>query len=353
MSAGACRKDLENVARDKGEHVGLMLSRYLQIRVQDAEKKHPAERCALYKAAIDAAKAAESVYKPAYERHCQHLQQAQPYKGEDFAVEGRLIVGLGGENVLETGITLHHTYGVPIIPGSALKGLASHYCDQIWGNEETYVENSATRIEAHKFKLGGEWHRAIFGVTDDSGHIIFHDAWSTPGSLKGDGKHGIILDVMTPHHGDYYVGKDTTGRLFPAPTDFDDPNPVTFLSVTGVFHVAISCGVAGGEGEKWVKLASQLLTEALDHWGVGGKTNAGYGRLKKEPKPDGPPPKTKPDEQAVWLKEMSEDGKFTFVTQEGKEVSCNVVQGVGKKNPLTIGKWCVFSGSKSVKLPGK
>ena len=45
---------------------------------------------------------------------------AQNALRQDLCVGGRLIVGLGGDNVLETGITLHHTYGVPIIPGSAM-----------------------------------------------------------------------------------------------------------------------------------------------------------------------------------------------------------------------------------------
>ncbi len=36
----------------------------------------------------------------------------------------RLVVGLGHNTVLETGLTLHHTWGLPMLPGSALKGLA-------------------------------------------------------------------------------------------------------------------------------------------------------------------------------------------------------------------------------------
>src|SRR5690348_13694917 len=42
----------------------------------------------------------------------------------DIHVKGRMVVGLGSESVLETSICLHRTYGVPYIPGSALKGLA-------------------------------------------------------------------------------------------------------------------------------------------------------------------------------------------------------------------------------------
>jgi CRISPR type III-B/RAMP module RAMP protein Cmr6 len=172
-----------------------------------------------------------------------------------------MVIGLGGENVLETGLTLQHTFGTPLIPGSALKGLAAHYCDQVWGASD------------HKFKLGEEYHETIFGTTEDSGHIIFYDAWITPECLVDS----LKPDVMTPHHGDYYSKKEGA-----APTDFDDPNPITFLSIVGSFHVAVSCDVQSEDGEKWAKLAFKMLTEGLKEWGIGGKTNTGYGRLVLE-----------------------------------------------------------------------
>ena len=41
--------------------------------------------------------------------------------------EWRMIVGLGQTSILETSITLDRITGIPIIPGSALKGLAASY----------------------------------------------------------------------------------------------------------------------------------------------------------------------------------------------------------------------------------
>jgi CRISPR-associated protein Cmr6 len=110
---------------------------------------------------------------------------------------------------------------------------------------------------------GGSHYRTIFGTTDDSGHVVFHDSWSYPGSK------GLVMDVMTPHHGNYYSGKPDA-----APTDFDDPNPVTFLSVAGKFRVAVSC-----ENNDWADFTLTLLKSALKDWGVGGKTSSGYGRM--------------------------------------------------------------------------
>lgn len=249
-------------------HAGLVLRRFLQFAVQDEAKRHPVARTELYATARSSTSNARVVYEMAFRRWSDSTPKTT---SERLDVQGRLIVGLGGDNVLETGITLHHTYGVPIIPGSAMKGLAAHYCDQVWGRAD------------QNFKKLGDYHKILFGTTGDSGHINFHDAWITPDSLQTDGKSGLALDVMTPHHSDYYSDKtyqagENQGKLIP-PTDFDDPTPITFLSVTGAFHIAVSCDVTGDPGERWAKLAFDLLKEALREWGVGGKTSSGYGRL--------------------------------------------------------------------------
>ncbi len=240
-------------------NASLVMDKYLRVPVREDEHKKNARR-ELHQAVQESIDRSEEVYKAAFDRY-KNSTPGPCKAGDCKTVEGlRLIIGIGNENVLETGLTLHHTYGTPIIPGTALKGLASHYCDQVWGAGDG------------KFKRGEEYHRAIFGTSDDSGHFIFHDAWITPETMK----HSLRRDVMTPHHMEYYSGEDK-GQA--APTDFDDPNPVTFLSVAGTFHVAVSCDVPGAEGDKWADLAFRLLTDALREWGIGGKTSAGYGRL--------------------------------------------------------------------------
>lgn len=242
----------------KGENAGLLRDRFLRVAVKD-KKNHPGARRDLFDAMCQSLAQSKEIYRAAYERRKYSFRDLES-KGI-LRTTGRLVIGLGGENVLETGLTLNHTYGTPMIPGTALKGLAAHYCNLAWGAAD------------EKFKLGGKYHQAIFGTTEDSGHIIFHDAWIMPESLEGS----LQPDVMTPHHGDYYSDDKGTSP----PTDFDDPNPVTFLSVVGTFHVAVSCDVSGEEGQKWSKLAFELLSEALKEWGIGGKTNAGYGRMER------------------------------------------------------------------------
>lgn len=261
-------------SRRRGNHPGLVLQRYL-VRQSD-----PEERRKLLDAACEAARSdlLRAVYAEAYRRWERSFAGGRPFRSERLTTAGRLIVGLGSENVLETGLRLHHTYGVPIIPGSALKGLASHYCDETWGQrhcgEDAPPENRRFRCKRSTDEIEGDYHRLLFGTTEDGGVVTFHDAWIVPESLN----HGALrLDVMTPHHPQWQ------SENAPPPTDFDSPTPVSFLSVAGMFDVRLSwSGPADTRREKaeaWTDLAMQILREALAEWGVGGKTSSGYGRL--------------------------------------------------------------------------
>jgi len=260
-------------SRRRGNHPGLILQRYL-IRQSD-----PEERRKLLGAARDAARSdlLRAVYAEAYRRWERSFAGGTPFRSERLTTAGRLIVGLGSENVLESGLRLHHTYGVPIIPGSALKGLASHYCDNMWGQrhlgDDAPQENMRFRRKCSADEVEGDYHRLLFGTTEDGGVITFHDAWIVPESLN-DG--ALRLDVMTPHHPKWQTNEAP-------PTDFDSPVPVSFLSVAGIFDVRLSwsgpASASQDQAEAWTKLAMQLLQEALAEWGVGGKTSSGYGRL--------------------------------------------------------------------------
>jgi CRISPR-associated protein Cmr6 len=284
--------------RPHGQHPGLILLRYLTCAAtgKDSDTK---ERRALLDAAIGAAKsnALHAIYSQAFDRWNASFSNDGQQDVTELRTQGRLIVGLGTENVLETGIRLHHTYGVPFIPGSALKGLAAHYCQEIWGcrhlndvDEERrrFRRPTPAADEQYRKLLRGDaeaqpntsYFRLLFGNTDDSGAIVFHDAWLTPDSLKhNDG--ALHLDVMTPHHPDFQRGPDDA--KFKPPTDFDSPIPIAFLSVSGTFRIRLSwCGPSGTatiEAQAWMQLAITLLQEALAEWGVGGKTSSGYGRL--------------------------------------------------------------------------
>lgn len=266
---------LKSKRADRGQHAGLLLQRYL-CENATGEGGNPEEKRAILQAAITAATNDDvrALYRAAFDRWSASLPtDPAPV---DLATTGRLIVGLGSENVLETGIRLNHNYGMPIIPGSALKGLASHFCDQAWGpTDKKFKKPTKVEDEAYRKFLAGNgpkpddnFHRLLFGSTDDSGCITFHDAWLTP-----DSQRPLALDVMTPHHPKWLDGSVP-------PTDFDSPTPVPFLSVTGKFRIAVSWhGPASDEANNWTELAVSLVCDALKDWGIGGKTTSGYGRL--------------------------------------------------------------------------
>ncbi|MGO9814880.1 MAG: type III-B CRISPR module RAMP protein Cmr6 [Isosphaeraceae bacterium] len=247
---------LKDKRAHRGQHAGLLLQRYL-CENATGDGGNPEEKRAILQAAINAAVNEEvrALYRIAFDRWSSSLPiDPAPV---DLDTAGRLIVGLGSENVLETGIRLHHTYGMPIIPGSALKGLAAHYCNEVWGpTDESFRRESS------------KYHQLLFGTTDDGGCVTFHDAWLTP-----DSQQPLVLDVMTPHHPKWLDGSVP-------PTDFDSPTPVPYLSVTGQFRVTVSWhGPASDKAKNWTELALSLLKDALKDWGVGAKTSSGYGRL--------------------------------------------------------------------------
>jgi CRISPR-associated protein Cmr6 len=170
-------------------------------------------------------------------------------------VKNRLAINLGSESVLETSIALHRLFGVPFIPGSALKGLVSHFLNQ-YGDGD--------------WKKTGKNHKVILGDQDSAGFITFYDALYVPES--GYNGKALYTDVMTPHHQDYYSEKKENNQMLP-PTDWDSPNPVPFISATGEYLIAIS----GPDG--WVELTFDILGKALETEGVGAKTSSGYGRM--------------------------------------------------------------------------
>jgi CRISPR type III-B/RAMP module RAMP protein Cmr6 len=322
------RTQLPQARQQLNAHPGLLLQRYVA---------HPAdgsERWQRAKSDIqDAARTAMpcELYKAAFDRWQNSLPELTATN--ILQTVGRLIVGLGSENVLETGIRLHHAYGMPILPGSALKGLAAHYCDQVWGqSDRRFKKPTQEEDKAYRKWLAGlgpkpedNYHRLLFGTTDDSGCVVFHDGWFVPDSEKEP----LKLDVMTPHHPKWLDGSVP-------PTDFDSPTPVPFLSVSGTFRIAVSWhGPEHPQAKCWTERASQLLRDALHNWGVGGKTTSGYGRLA-DPKDLAVPTASQPGITTAASPAMAPSGavRVRFLGSHDKLKNAFWVQEEGKKRGL-------------------
>jgi len=165
-------------------------------------------------------------------------------------LDGRLFIGQGGASVLETAINLSHTYGVPMIPGTAIKGLV-----------RAYAATQSLSVEHQQLLVGQGSEQP---ETSAAGHVLFHDAWWIPASAKTP----LCPEIVTVHHQDYYSGKANRA------TDFDSPIPNAQIAARGSFLFALECGDL-----KWAHYARDLLAQALEDWGIGGKTAAGYGRF--------------------------------------------------------------------------
>ncbi|MCS7080889.1 MAG: type III-B CRISPR module RAMP protein Cmr6 [Chloracidobacterium sp.] len=267
------RKALRNLVAAGCTHSGLWFDRFLSAQRAEegggtgaATEAGDQPRTALVKEV--AAMKSPALYAEFFTRWRAQLEAfgAQIREAE---VTGRLIVGLGAESATETSIHLHRTYGVPVIPGSALKGLASAYAHQRLASDEW---RKLTQAQAQ-----GAAHRVMFGSMTDKapamGYVTFFDALWMPDSARGP----LAADVMSVHHAAYYRGEHAP------PADWDSPTVVPFLTATGKFLIAL----AGPE--KWVDAAFELLDGALAEMGVGAKTTAGYGRMTLGKKPEPPP----------------------------------------------------------------
>ncbi|AWB44435.1 type III-B CRISPR module RAMP protein Cmr6 [Paenibacillus sp. CAA11] len=208
-----------------------------------------------------------SFYSKCYERY--YDIENQPILSIEVQADSPLAIGHGGVSVLETGLLLHPIYGVPFLPASALKGVASRYAHKSLG--QTYPSLLRT----------GHDYQVIFGTQASAGYVHFHDALITPESVKS----ALKQDVLTPHHKDYngiiLTEEADSGRskAYPAPRDDDSPEPFPFLTVSGRFMIILSFDGEQQEGAKWLQLTQNILLKALEQEGLGAKTNAGYGRL--------------------------------------------------------------------------
>jgi CRISPR-associated protein Cmr6 len=79
---------------------------------------------------------------------------------------------------------------------------------------------------------------------------------------------------MTPIRPKYYGGTS-------APNECLNPIPVTFLSIRGTFRFYVRPeNLQDPLALQWADYGLQLCCQALSLWGIGGKTRAGYGRMR-------------------------------------------------------------------------
>lgn len=197
----------------------------------------------------------------AYRRAYARWEQAWKAAGAqhvELAFSNRLLIGLSNPSLWESGITLNPTYGTPVIPGSACKGLARHFAE------------SHLHVGSNAQGLTRELSDALFGKADGAGEVCFQDAWWVPDSapeLYGKDR-PFVREVVTPHHKDFL---DSAGAKQATP--FDSPVPVPQIAAHGRFLFVVT-GAA-----LWAQHALDILRVALSMEGIGARTPE-YGRAQ-------------------------------------------------------------------------
>lgn len=163
---------------------------------------------------------------------------------------GRLLVNHTGGIVENSNLALHRFFGFPIIPGSALKGIARSAASAMSCEED---KERFARVFGDLEKGG----RASSDEDKErlSGSVAFLQA------LPANSEWKMTVDVLTSHKG----------------CDTKNPVPVFFpaVEVGAVFEFTIAPTARTQDGD--LDFAEKYLKIALSENGVGAKTAAGYG----------------------------------------------------------------------------
>lgn len=267
------------------------------------------------------------------QRQSQQVERLFPNNSTKISLQlqWRMALGLGGESIYETNMTLHHLYGIPYLPSSSIKGvLRSWVISQIFAQPESVpdYEKDYPLVNAEfRAITESKLFCTIFGCPKDIKKVkfkggkpemkknekredkrVYDDSESSAlgGEHQGtvtffDGIPNIApvikTDVMNVHYKDWY--KDIG---YSAPTDTQRTNPVLFLTVSNdnnlkfQTHVAVSKKITlkeiVGDHQQFLivselngdssllDLVKHWLTQALTQHGIGAKTAVGYGYMQ-------------------------------------------------------------------------
>lgn len=196
-------------------------------------------------------------------------------------LEGRLAINLADSLIQNAGICLDRLFGLPYIPGSAIKGVCRHAA-----LAELKAATGAVRTQIF------EHFRSVFGTADNDfsrgamqpyrpllngrsedqkGAIAFLHAYPV-----NDAK--LVVDLTNVHFPDYY----RTGRTEDLSKENPRPNPFPAVEAGAQFAF---CLVLNGINNDSALLAAatRWLHTAVTVRGLGAKNAAGYGWFSLQP----------------------------------------------------------------------
>ncbi|MGA7722677.1 MAG: type III-B CRISPR module RAMP protein Cmr6 [Ignavibacteriaceae bacterium] len=172
----------------------------------------------------------------------------------------------------QLGFFFDHTTGLPVIPGSSVKGVLKSVFPKdkySYGNEKLkYIQDivgGSTNKDA-SFIDGNNWEEIFFGSTKAKRNHIFHDAY-----VSGIQAACRLFedDYITPHTKDIYK----------------NPTPIRFLKVGPGVSFTFQFRLFNYKDKNGNVLLSstdikEIFKKILSDWGIGAKRNVGYGQFK-------------------------------------------------------------------------
>ena len=179
----------------------------------------------------------------------------------------------GSNNAIQLGFSFDYVTGLPVIPGSSVKGTLRstfrNYSDFVL--ECLPEEKRNIDLEKLEYDIFGEWVKGNGKNTPKRGQDIFLDATL----FRGTSTTGRILneEYITAHK----------SKKKEIPDEMAEPNPIKILKVLPDVQFQFSFILRDSVIDK-ITISSQekenLFKELLLLFGIGAKTNVGYGSLK-------------------------------------------------------------------------
>lgn len=254
----------------------------------------------------------------------------------------RLVVNSAGGVLENAGLCLHRNLGFPIIPGSAVKGIARHaaWCD--WEDEkddDEKMKKALSIVEVFGYptnddSLDDYLERVIGKAGKRSGKACFFEAFPTARATTE-------VDILNVHHREYYAGKTDVAL------DNENPNLCYFPTVKAGTEFCFRILRLKGLSDENFNQAVRWLKTGLSMYGIGAKTAAGYGWF------DIPEDKTEIAIDEPFMKDL-ESGYL----KEGKP-RADALKKDYKKGKLVVNTdgrkraFCSFLSRYKIKIGGK
>lgn len=229
--------------------------------------------------AVDAVASAQAAadFCPQWQHFLQSLNPAH-YRCLSASPQSRLLVNLSGSITENAGLAMEYICGVPVIPGSAVKGAARRYAAALL--KETQ-DTAAHRKLAEDFLAIFGCVKADFEQKGQLKRLLTEEESKeiTPCNRIGlvsflqavpESNPTIICEVQTPHHSKYMAGKKETA------TDDELPVPLFFPAVEAG-RVSYSFCLYSSTRPDLLDTAEEWLTQALTLFGIGAKGSSGFG----------------------------------------------------------------------------